>query len=417
MASQASSFSIESSSPAPSSSISHQDDTESQTSQRKRRKTRATSTWEHFRDPKPKEKAINNHNQRLHYCTRCIQRPWSTASTTNAIQHLRKEHNITSSHLEPKNQDARLESIEIAFRRQGNLVQHTNIVDQGAFHEAIIQLIAICNLPLSFIERPEFQAVLLICNPNIEELIIESRSTIPRLLVDSFVFYRENLQEKLACSQSLIHVSTDLWTSPNRRAYLAIVAHWLHKWKRQKALLALPRLYGSHGGELQAVHVLQTLEDYNICGQLGYHTSDNASSNDNLLRHLAICLREKYGIEYDAATRRIRCSGHIINLSLQAFLFASNQEAVKAVNKLAEIEEEVDVAAAIESAMQQGQRKRGKAADKAGCDKAAGWRSIGPLGAHIYTFSRVSSAFAGFPWRLLTVLRQTTQYCCLYPIF
>ncbi len=97
---------------------------------------------------------------------------------------------------------------------------------------------------------------------------------------------------------------------------------------------------------------MQTLEDYNICSQLGYHISDNASSNDNLLRHLAIRLREKHGIKYDAITRRIRCSGHIINLSLQAFLFASNQEAVKAVNKLAEIEEEVDIIASIESAMQ-----------------------------------------------------------------
>src|SRR5205809_6378435 len=152
MASQASSFSIDSSSPAPSSSISHQDDTES-TTQRKRRKIRAKSTWEHFRDPKPKEKAVNNQNQRLHYCTRCIQRPWSTASTTNAIQHLQKEHRITSSHLDPKNQDTRLEPIEIAFRRQGNLIQHTNIVDQSAFQEAIIQLIAVCNLPLSFVER------------------------------------------------------------------------------------------------------------------------------------------------------------------------------------------------------------------------------------------------------------------------
>ena len=128
MASQASSFSIDSSSPAPSSSISHQDDTES-TTQRKRRKIRARSTWEHFRDPKPKEKAVNNQNQRLHYCTRCIQRPWSTASTTNVIQHLQKEHSITASHLEPTTRDARLESIKITFRRQGNLIQHLNTVN------------------------------------------------------------------------------------------------------------------------------------------------------------------------------------------------------------------------------------------------------------------------------------------------
>ena len=395
MASQASSFSVDRSSPAPSSSISHLHDAESSASQKKRRKVRATNIWQYFRDPKPTEKAVNNQKQRLHYCTRCIQKPWSTASTTNAIGHLQTIHGISESHGDLKAHDARQESIEIAFRRQENCLQQLGIVDQGAFHEAIIQLIAVANLPLSFVERPEFQALLLVANPNIEELIIESRSTIPRLLVDSFVFHQEKLQEKLACSQSLIHVSTDLWTSPNRRAYLAIVAHWLHNWKRQKALLALPRLFGSHGGELQAGHILQTLEDYNICSQIGYHTSDNASSNDNLLRHLAASLQEKHGIEYDATTRRIRCSGHIINLSLQAFLFASNQEAVKAVNQLADIEEEVDIAAAIENAMQQGQRRKGK--DKAGSanSKAAGWRSIGPLGTHLLVWS-LASAMTGF---------------------
>ena len=129
MTSQALSFSLDRSSPAPSSSISHQDDTESIVSQRKRRKIRATTIWEHFRDPKPKEKAVNNQNQRLHYYTRYIQRPWSTASTTNVIQHLQKEHSITASHLEPTTRDARLESIKITFRRQGNLIQHLNTVN------------------------------------------------------------------------------------------------------------------------------------------------------------------------------------------------------------------------------------------------------------------------------------------------
>jgi len=155
---------------------------------------------------------------------------------------------------------------------------------------------------------------------------------------------------------------------------------------------------------------LQTLEDYNICSQLGYHISDNASSNDNLLRHLAIRLREKHGIKYDAITRRIRCSGHIINLSLQAFLFASNQEAVKAVNKLAEIEEEVDVAALIESAMQQGQRKKGKATEKAGSDKAAGWRLIGPLGAYIYTSPTLTSIFC---WVSIVSANHTKANCII----
>lgn len=102
MTSQASIFSLDRSSPAPSSSISRHDDTKSIESQRKRRKIRATGIWEHFREPNPKERAVNNQNQRLHYCIRCIRRLWSTASTTNAIQHLQTAHRVVTSHLEPE---------------------------------------------------------------------------------------------------------------------------------------------------------------------------------------------------------------------------------------------------------------------------------------------------------------------------
>ncbi|KAK4921410.1 hypothetical protein LTR28_012767, partial [Elasticomyces elasticus] len=56
----------------------------------------------------------------------------------------------------------------------------------------------------------------------------------------------------------------------------------------------------------------------------GYFTTDNADSNDNMLRWIA---KEIPG--FDPITRRIRCQGHIINLAVQAFLFEKDTEALE----------------------------------------------------------------------------------------
>ena len=52
----------------------------------------------------------------------------------------------------------------------------------------------------------------------------------------------------------------------------------------------------------------------------------------------------KYKVKFDSKKRRIRCLGYIINLSLLAFLFADNKEALEEAIKIL-IKEEGDVTA------------------------------------------------------------------------
>ncbi|EXM14878.1 hypothetical protein FOTG_16751 [Fusarium oxysporum f. sp. vasinfectum 25433] len=75
----------------------------------------------------------------------------------------------------------------------------------------------------------------------------------------------------------------------------------------------------------------EAIEEYGIAKQIGYHTGDNATSNDTCLKHLSQMLQDKYGISFHPNQRRIRCIAHIINLSLQAFLLTSSKEALRAV--------------------------------------------------------------------------------------
>ncbi|KAK5987244.1 hypothetical protein PT974_11368 [Cladobotryum mycophilum] len=76
--------------------------------------------------------------------------------------------------------------------------------------------------------------------------------------------------------------------------------------------------------------VARTPKEYGIARQIGYHTGDNATSNDTCLKHLSQILQDKYGISFHPDRQQIRRIAHIINLSLRAFLLASSKEALRA---------------------------------------------------------------------------------------
>lgn len=72
---------------------------------------------------------------------------------------------------------------------------------------------------------------------------------------------------------------------------------------------------------------MKVLDQYEIFDQIGYCTNDNHSSNDLMLRELSKDL-SKRDIKYDPVYHRIRCHGHIMNIAMQAFLFAKDEECV-----------------------------------------------------------------------------------------
>ena len=45
----------------------------------------------------------------------------------------------------------------------------------------------------------------------------------------NFTLYASELREQLTAARSLVHLSTDLWTSPHLHALLAVCTHWADK--------------------------------------------------------------------------------------------------------------------------------------------------------------------------------------------
>lgn len=206
-----------------------------------------------------------------------------------------------------------------------------NSFNQQGYREAVVGLLTRRRMPFSAVEWSEMRDLALACNPAIEDLLILSRRTAVRYIASNYALYQGQIKEGLATSISPIHISSDLWTSPHRHSLLAICAQWVDQnGKLQKALLGIPECRYSHSGEKQASLILQVVEDFNIQTNLGWHTGDNATSNNTCLEVMESRLLAEHGVQFNAKQRRVRCIGHIINLSLQAFLLASSKEALLA---------------------------------------------------------------------------------------
>ncbi|KAJ6436282.1 transposase-like protein [Purpureocillium lavendulum] len=129
-----------------------------------------------------------------------------------------------------------------------------------------------------------------------------------------------------------------------------------------------------------APHLMRIIRKYNLGHRIGYSTGDNDTKNDTCLRHLAVELSQESGLTFDPASSRTRCTGHIINLSLQAFLFATSEGALQAAMEQAQDEaSDVTVAEALHDQIHSSLRQPAHSKRKRRND-TAGWRSIGALG-------------------------------------
>ncbi|RKK75295.1 hypothetical protein BFJ68_g18116, partial [Fusarium oxysporum] len=131
------------------------------------------------------------------------------------------------------------------------------------------------------------------------------RTATKKDLEDILVSKKAAVKEELDNAVTQIHLSFDLWTSPNSR------------------LLAFKRQIGSHAGENIAYTIRNVVRDWGIDGKLGVSICDNAASNDVCLRNLYTTLDASI-TRADTEARRMRCFGHILNLVAQAFLYGDD---------------------------------------------------------------------------------------------
>ena len=195
-------------------------------------------------------------------------------------------------------------------------------LNRDVINTALLNLIITLNLSFRIVERTEFH---LFC----QALNLESRSFVPSAhsevyakLVDSFESEKDLVRKRLQSAISSLHISVDIWTTPNFYSCLAVCCSFVDRDEQRLAPLLALREVESHSGEDQWKALLPVLQDYGIVRKLGAVVGDNSTTNDTLCRAISLYLEEEENIQWDPDHQRICCQGHIINLAVDAFMFA-----------------------------------------------------------------------------------------------
>ena len=175
----------------------------------------------------------------------------------------------------------------------------------------------------NLITHREFWAPLEYINSVVNQMLSDSGQTIK--IHAKALFYEEKqwLQHVLATFISDIHITCDMWTSPNHLGILAVIGHFTtEKLKLSTCLLGLVEIQGPHSELNQSQAVLIILVDFDILDldKLDYFVMNSVSSNNALIQGIADALKNQ-GISYDVNQWHLYCNDHIINLAVQTFLF------------------------------------------------------------------------------------------------
>jgi hypothetical protein len=264
-------------------------------------------------------------------CSRCDTkgRPefFSVQATSSAADHLRKAHRITPASQSSPSDDSAIDLQSHATPKRPRLDQ--SIIPKAkvkAVQELSVGFVIDSDVPFTIFEHKFLKELFYQFDHELALQIPWSSSSITRELQKIFESKADIIKAELGSALTKIHISFDLWTSPNRLAIMAVFAHFIDKFGNQQSrLLALRRQLGIHSGENLAETLFEIVQLWDIRGQVGTVISDNVTTNDTCLsyfyRQLDPSIRPA-----DIKARRMRCYGHVLNLVARAFLFGKDAE-------------------------------------------------------------------------------------------
>jgi hypothetical protein len=212
---------------------------------------------------------------------------------------------------------------------EGVLVPQEVVTALGSFNQQRFRVAAVMwlvegNHPLRELRSPSFQEIIALANPAAAEALWVSHNSVSTFVIKLFSAIQPRVIEAIQTARSKIHISFDGWTTKGgKRGFLGIVAHFATVDGIVVDMpIDLPQLVGAYTGERLAKVITSTLTTYGITAEnVGYFVLDNASNNDTAVAALA---RQ---FNFTAASRRLCCGPHTLNLVSQTIIFGSDQAA------------------------------------------------------------------------------------------
>ena len=188
--------------------------------------------------------------------------------------------------------------------------------DQQLFEEYFLKAFLATNLAFNSSNNLAFHRAFKYARPGIE---IPSPTTLTRQLKRLGTTTADDIRMSLP-KDAKISLAADTWTSPNKLAFLAVVAYWISdSWQMEEVLLGFEEIKGSHTGTNMAGIINGVLDKYGIQDRILGFTTDSASNNKTLTKALNN-MWSSLSIEWNQLENHIPCMAHIVQLILGAFM-------------------------------------------------------------------------------------------------
>jgi hypothetical protein len=173
-------------------------------------------------------------------------------------------------------------------RKLNDLDSGSQSLDGDIIEVLFVKFIAACNIPLRLVECQEFRAFLTYLNSDVDRWLPSTHKTVRGWVMRQFEIEKEKIKVHLQNTKTKIHLSLDIWTSPNNKPILGIVAHYISdSGVLEQVVLAMKEIEGNHKGENIAPVVMGVIKDWGIGEKLGYIVMDNASNNDTMMQYIS----------------------------------------------------------------------------------------------------------------------------------
>lgn len=265
-----------------------------------------------------------------HYCIRIGVKGGRT-STGNPMRHLLRKHHINAKAAAAFGAGTVEEEEEEDSPYPQGFKMLYNTLNFEDFRFYLIRWIVERHIPFNVVEDRNFQLMLKSLNERIEDRVVKNGDSVHDWIEHEFIKSKRLIIDVLSKSRSKIHVSCDLWSSPNGYAVCGIAAHFVgHEGSIQSVLLGMKQMMAAHGGEQIASHIISVIKSFGIAQKLGTFIADNVETNDTAWRAVLAELHP----ERNPEASRSRCIAHIINLAAKDFIFGKNTAAFEAATEL-----------------------------------------------------------------------------------
>ena len=188
-------------------------------------------------------------------CRYCSTTYLTSGSTSGPSGHLQMAHEL----LRDAPRDAQAtniqRSLQEAFARaeanpQKRRRLDTDEVSQDKLESLWVRCIVSCNLAFNIVSNPEFRAFILYLNSKAEEFLAKGASGVRRWIMRQYYSLKvSTVIPVLRKARTKIHISCDLWTSPNSKAILGITAQFINEGGiLQSLVLGMKEVVGDHSG-------------------------------------------------------------------------------------------------------------------------------------------------------------------------